>query len=126
MKKENYMDEKLLVKIDTLFYWLPRLGAIVFTGFLAVFALDVFIPGKSAWAIAGALFMHLIPNYLLLITLLIAWKKEELGGFLFILLGISFTAFFQTYQFLPNFFLISFPIFTIGMLFLIHNVLPKK
>ncbi|MBP9718912.1 MAG: hypothetical protein KBD46_00390 [Candidatus Levybacteria bacterium] len=103
--------------------------AIVFIGFLGIFAFDVFVTGKSIWEMMTAFLIHLIPNFILIIALFIAWKKEELGGFLFILVGLFFTAFFQTYKLFSTFMLISFPVCMIGVLFLVHatfHTLQKK
>jgi hypothetical protein len=44
-------------------YWLPRVSAILFILFISVFALDVFT--EPNWALA--LFMHLIPSFILII-----------------------------------------------------------
>lgn len=115
------MRNYLFSQKDTFFYWLPRIMAMVFIGFLAVFAFDVFQPGKSMTEIIRAFLIHLMPNYLLILALLIAWKKEELGGFLFILIGIFFSVFFNTYTLFSAFMLVSFPAFLIGVLFLVHN-----
>jgi hypothetical protein len=51
-----------------------------------MFALDVF--GEERWLLA--LVMHLIPSFVLIILTVIAWKKEFLGGILWLILGISF------------------------------------
>jgi hypothetical protein len=59
---------------------LPRILAILFTIFISLFALDVF--GEPHWFIA--LFMHLIPSYILTILTIIAWKNEKIGGILFL------------------------------------------
>lgn len=106
---------------NSVLYCLPRILAILYIGFLAIFAFDVFVPGKPTLEIIGAFLIHLMPNYLLLAALLIAWKKEKVGGFLFILLGIFFTVFFRTYTAIPNFLIVSFPVFVIGVLFLVHS-----
>ena len=56
-------------------YWLPRTLAIFFTSYLAVFAFDVFGAYKG-WSVVLALFMHLIPAFILLIITIIAWKTR--------------------------------------------------
>lgn len=113
-------------KRNSILYFLPRVFAIIFICFLAIFAFDVIVPGKPLWYILGGFIIHLIPNYLLLVALVIAWKKEVSGGIVFLLLGIGFTWFFQTYLFLPAFLIVSFPIFLIGILFLWHNHLARR
>ena len=52
--------------------WTPRVLTILFILFMAIFALDVF--GEYSFPlILVALFMHLIPNFILIGVLLVAW-----------------------------------------------------
>lgn len=112
-------------RTDNILFWLPRILGVVFILFLAIFALDVFIPGKTIGYYLIALFMHLIPNFILAGILLVAWRYERIGGVLFFLVAIFFTLFFRTYTVFINFLLISFPVVLIGGLFLLHSYLSK-
>ncbi len=67
-----------------------RILAIAFTIFIGLFALDVFEPGKPLGEIPLALAIHLIPTYLVLIFLWIAWKRPQIGGVLFVLAGTAY------------------------------------
>jgi hypothetical protein len=67
--------------------WLPRLLALGFAGFLAIFALDVFDNDAPFGQILLALLMHLIPNFLVLASLAVAWRWPRLGAPLFALLA---------------------------------------
>lgn len=107
-------------------YWAPRLLGIVITCFLAIFALDVFEPGKTLGYYFVAFFMHLLPNFALLGLTILSWKHEKFGGFSFILLALLFTVFFHTYEELIPFLVVSFPVFLIGTLFLLHHSLQKS
>lgn len=107
-------------------YRAPRILGLVIIAFLAIFALDVFIPGRTIGYYVVALFMHLIPNIILAVALIIAWKFEKAGAILFLLIGVLMTIFFETYRAPLNFLLISFPIFLIGTLFLLHNFLKTN
>jgi len=60
--------------------------SIAFIIFISLFALDVFEQEK--WFLA--LVMHLIPSFVLIIMTVISWKKEFLGGILWLILGIFF------------------------------------
>lgn len=113
------------MKQENILYWAPRIMAIVFILFLGIFALDVVTPGMPVLSMMVGLFIHLIPNFLLLTLLLLAWKKERLGGILFLITGVFLTIFFQTYLYFINFLLISFPIFLIGLLFITHSKLKE-
>jgi hypothetical protein len=109
-----------------LWYWTPRILGVIFTIFLTIFAFDVFTPGKSIWEVLKDFLIHLMPNYVLLVVLLIAWRKEILGGLLFIGIGLVFTLFYKTYELLPNFLLLSFPLFILGFLFMLHGFFLNK
>jgi hypothetical protein len=98
------------------FYWLPRIVSIVFIVFISLFALDVV--GQPNWPVA--VFMHLIPSYILIALTIIAWKNELLGGFLFLAAGLAFLI-FTHFQAL----IISIPAFSIGLLFLLRKYLFK-
>ena len=80
--------------MKNLLYWTPRVLVILFTAFISLFALDVFAEGYTFWETLVALFMHLIPSFLLIIALVVAWRWERVGGLLFIGLGILFLFWF--------------------------------
>lgn len=64
--------------------WAPRILGIMFALFLSIFALDVFGQGYGFWGTALALFMHLIPTFVLLIALAMAWRWPWVGALTFI------------------------------------------
>lgn len=78
-------------KINKFVYWTPRIISIIFVLFLALFSLDVFSPGLSFWQIALGLLMHNIPALLLLAVVIISWKREIVGGIVFILAGLLYS-----------------------------------
>src|SRR3989339_1134980 len=71
-------------------YWTPRILSIVFILFLALFSLDVFDGNYGFWGTVLALFMHNIPVFILSIILWISWKREIVGGIVFILAGLLY------------------------------------
>lgn len=99
----------------------PRILTIVFILFISLFALDSF-GGENPFLeqIIGFL-IHLIPSYFLIAVLILAWKKPQIAGVIFLGLGAVFTIFFNTYEDLINFLLISGPAFLIGILFLFNK-----
>ena len=70
--------------VRRLLIWTPRVLGILFALFLSIFALDVFGAGYTVWETIVALFMHLIPTFVILIALALAWRWEWVGalGFL--------------------------------------------
>ena len=71
------------MNIGKILYWSPRILAILATLSISMFALDAFEPGLTLWQQLAAFFMHMIPSFVLLLILLLAWKREMLGGILF-------------------------------------------
>jgi hypothetical protein len=99
-------------------YWIPRVLAVVFILFISLFALDVFSEYDTLREIIRALFMHLIPSFLLIIVTAIAWRWRLTGGILFVLLGLVSIAFFNTYWHIVTFLFISLPPILLGLLFI--------
>ena len=71
-------------------YWTPRVLCIVFAAFISIFALDVFGEARGFWPTALALLMHLIPTFVLLAVLVASWRREWIGGTLFVVLGVLY------------------------------------
>ena len=75
--------------ITRLFYWLPRIICILAILFISAFAGDAFETGHSFWQQIAAFLIHLIPSFVLLALLIIAWRWEYIGGIIFIVIGIG-------------------------------------
>lgn len=120
-QKLSSMSHKLNV-----IYWVPRVLSVLVIVFFSIFALDVFIPGKTIGYYMEGLIIHLLPNLILAVLLAIAWKWEKIGGLLFMAAAILTVFIFDTYIAFPNFFFISFPIFVIGGLFVVHDYFLKR
>ncbi|MBI5831510.1 MAG: hypothetical protein HZB16_04260 [Armatimonadetes bacterium] len=73
-----------------LLFWVPRVLALAYTLFLALFALDVFEPGKPAGQVLTALVMHLLPNALVLLVLALAWRRPVVGAVVYPALGLAY------------------------------------
>ena len=99
-------------------YWTPRVLCILFALFLSIFSLDVFGEGYSVGQTIIALFMHLIPVYVVLIALAIAWRWEWTGAVLFTALGIFYIVMAWGKFALIAYVMIAGPAFVLGALFL--------
>ncbi len=73
-------------------YWAPRILSIAFIGFLSLFALDVFDETSGFWKTILALAMHLIPSFVLIGVLVLAWKWEWIGAALYAAAGVLYIA----------------------------------
>jgi len=106
-----------LVCKEDLFCWIPRIIAIIFIFFVSLFALDVFGEEVGYTETILGLIIHLVPSLVLIALLVISWKHEKIGGILFVILGVVFTIFFNTYHDIVTFLMISVPVFLVGILF---------
>ena len=103
-----------------LLYWAPRTLCIVFTILISFFALDVFGESKGIWETILALLMHLIPTFILIVVLVITWRREWIGGILFILLGLLYIIWGWGRFDLSVYFLMAGPLVIVGILFLLN------
>lgn len=101
--------------------WIPRILSIIFILFLSLFAFDVFGTNAPFYKELGGFIIHLLPSIILVIILIVFWKKPTYSGLSFIILAILFTIFYKTYTNLISFILISFLPAFIGLLFLIFK-----
>lgn len=114
-------------KVNKFIYWIPRVLGVIFILFLALMSLDVFDENAGFWGTVLGLFMHNIPDIVLLIILIISWKKYEIvGGIIFIVTGIAHMVFSVMrvevepwYIFFLASLIIDVPAFLIGILFLV-------
>jgi len=102
-------------------FWSPRILGILIAVFVSLFALDVFGEGYSTKETIVALAMHLIPTFVILVVLGIAWRWEWIGGFLFVALGVLYITLFWEPSNLPAYLVISGPLFLTGILFLLDG-----
>ncbi len=100
-------------------FWTPRALAIIFAVFISLFALDVFGGGRGFWPTVAALLIHLIPTYLVLIALAVAWRWEWVGAVLFAGLGVWYIVMAWGQFVWVTYAMISGPVFFIGVLFAI-------
>ena len=122
-------------KYIQVFHWLPRIICILAILFVSLFAADAFAPGLTIWQQFGDLLIHLIPAYILLAFLIVAWKWENIGGIIFILIGLGFSpfVFIKNYQMnhsigmsLGIILSITFPFIVVGILFIVSHLLKRK
>lgn len=95
--------------------WTPRVLGVLFTLFLSMFAMDVFSEGYGFGETVLALFMHLIPTFIVVIALIVAWRWEGVGSLMFIA-----AALFVLVMSRGESWIISGPLVLIGLLFLFN------
>jgi hypothetical protein len=107
-------------------FWTPRILTIAFILFLGLFALDVFEGNESLIKKLGGLMIHLIPNFVLIIILIVAWKHEWVGTSAFALVGIAYIIIFWGRFPVATYLIISGPLFIIAVLFWLNWTNRKK
>jgi len=118
-------------KSISVFHWVPRILCITAILFISLFALDSFNPEHNIWHQIGAFLIHLIPSFILLALLIVAWKWEYIGGIIFLIIGIAMSPliFMHNYKMNHSIWMslviilaITIPFVIIGVLFIVsHN-----
>ncbi|MBL7690044.1 MAG: hypothetical protein JNM41_00505 [Flavipsychrobacter sp.] len=75
----------------SVFFWAPRMLGLAAIAFISLFALDSFEADQSLTTQLLHFAQHLIPSFILLALLAIAWKWEKVGGMAFIAIGLIFS-----------------------------------
>jgi hypothetical protein len=118
-----------------LLHWTPRILCIVAILFVSLFALDAFAFGLTIWQQLAGFLKHLIPSYILLAFLVIAWKYEYIGGLIFAIMGLGFSPFIFLHNYQMNhsvcmsliiILMITFPFVVVGLLFILSHFMKKK
>lgn len=116
-------------------HWAPRVLAIIAILFISMFSLDAFQAGMSVPQQILAWLIHMIPSFVLIIILGIAWKWENIGGIIFLSLGMAFTPFIFWGNYANNHSIwislvvvltITVPLILVGALFMISYYTRRK
>jgi len=85
---------------------------VLLTIFISIFALDAF--SQPRWLLA--FLIHLIPTFILIALTIFAWKREKVGGVIYLIIGILLIVFsrFEAY-------IIALPLIIIGLLFILNG-----
>ncbi|MDN3642049.1 hypothetical protein QWY87_05015 [Lutimonas halocynthiae] len=122
-------------KLKPFLYWFPRILCILAILFVSVFALDAFQPELTFWQQIQGFMMHLIPSFVLLFFLLIAWNWELIGGVIFVLIGLVLSPFIYMHNYNMNgsvwmsfgiIAMITFPFILVGILFIVGHKMNKN
>ena len=100
-------------------HWTPRALAILFTIFLSTFALDVFGEGLGLWRTIGTLLLHLVPSFVVLLALIVAWRRGRAGAALFVGLALFYVGLTRGSFPFATYLVISGPLLMTGLLFFI-------
>jgi len=116
-------------------HWTPRILCILAILFVSMFALDSFDPRMTPGQQLQAFAIHLVPTYVLVFFLIIAWKWELIGGLMFMILALGFTPLIYMHNYNMNHsvmmtlsivLMLLFPFVLTGGLFVFSHFLKKK
>lgn len=105
--------------MNRILYWTPRIASLLFVAFISLFALDVF-GAYQGWELATALFMHLLPSFVLLVAILVAWRYDLFGGFAFLALTAWYAWTVGPERNWSWYLSIAAPAAVVGSLYLLH------
>jgi len=117
------------------FHWLPRIFCILAVLFLSAFALDSFAPGMSFRQQLHNFVIHLIPVYVLIGFIVVAWIWEYTGGIILTIAAIGFSVFIFYLNFdrthsvaagLISMVMVGIPFVLAGILFILSYFRKKK
>ncbi|MDO8367208.1 MAG: hypothetical protein Q7T20_10450 [Saprospiraceae bacterium] len=98
--------------------WFPRILALIFAGFISLFALDSMEAHQTFFQQMGHILAHLVPTAAVLAALWLAWYRRIIGGLVFMMLGMVFTIHFATWRQTGLFLMFSMPLFITGVMFI--------
>jgi hypothetical protein len=102
---------------------------------VSLFALDSFSPGLTLWQQIGGFMIHLIPSFILLGVLVLAWKRELPGGIIFLLIGVGLSPWIYLHNFRMNHsvgmsllivLMVTFPFILAGIMFIVSHFVRKR
>jgi hypothetical protein len=100
-----------------------------------MFAADSFAPELTLWQQIGGFILHLIPSFILIALLIVAWKWEYIGGIIIIVIALGLSPFVFMLNYNRNdsvgmslgiILTITFPFIVVGILFILSHYMKKK
>ena len=109
---------KVSPALARIIHWAPRIAALLIILFTGLFSLDVFGTGAPPMEVLGAFLLHNIPSILMLVLLILAWKRPVVGFVAFLVIAVAFTLFFvRDFYAMTNLVLFVLPLFLVASLF---------
>jgi hypothetical protein len=117
-----YFEYAVAVKTTSkrLLFWSPRILCVLLAVFLSLFALDVFDEHLGFWKTILALVIHLIPTWIVLGVLMVAWRWEWVGAVLFNILALAYLVMAWGRFHWSAYVMITGPLCVVGILFLLN------
>jgi len=115
--REHRQTEQISPRLAKVIHWAPRIAAILIIFFVTLFSFDVFDMEASLLEKLGAFLLHSLPSIVLILVLVLAWRRPVVGFIAFLLAGLFFLRFVILGPDLGHFLLFSGPLLLISALF---------
>jgi len=92
---------------------------IAFTLFVGLFAFDTFAEPIPFWQAFGGFLIHLLPAYLIVVLLVLAWRWEWIGTVGAIVFGVAYVVLTRGEEHWSAYVVLITPLAIIGLLFFI-------
>ena len=112
--------------LNTLLLWIPRVLAMVFAVFLALFATTVFLEGKDFFETSENFVTHLIPALSVIAILAVGWRRDGLASLGFLVLASAYFVALSGWQHLPEVLIPTLPPLGISLAFYARLQLLKS
>ena len=106
--------------------WLARILSMAAILFLVMFSFDAFGGDEPFGRQLTGFLIHNIPAFLLIFSLIIAWKYEIAGGVLFLLAFVAMGVWFKAFAGNSASLIVISPFFIAGCAFIIHALLSAR
>ena len=115
--REYSTDGQISQQRAKIIHWAPRVAAILIIFFVSLFSLDVFEMEATPIEMLGGFLIHNVPSIVMIVLLVLAWRKPVIGFIAFLLVGIFFLRFVILGRDLAHFLLFSGPMLLVAALF---------
>lgn len=108
-------------------YWVPRVLGILYAGFISLFTFDAWEGTSSFWEGLVGWLIHLLPVAIVILALIIAWRRPVVGGGIFLVLATIFLLLFANEldgdwtDTVVSMLVIAGPLALIGVLFMVEG-----
>jgi hypothetical protein len=103
--------------------WFARILAVLSILFMIMFSFDSFGGNESFGRQLLGFMKHNIPAFVLIVSLVAAWRYEIAGGVLFILAFLALGIFFKSFAGNSASLIIIAPFLIAGIAFIVHGIL---
>jgi hypothetical protein len=106
--------------------WTPRIIAMLLIALFLIFSLDAFEMGGSLLEKIAGYVIHATPGLLILVALVMSFRRPLIGGSLFTILGIITLFFFNVRENPIVLLIVTGPLLLTGLLFLWSSKISQK